>query len=170
MKKTLCILLSLLLALCLLGCYAITPVEFYYQQRSDPQSLPESVISAESREVSGHTDDLTYLLSLYLQGPLDAELKSPFPAGCKLVSAVPDGDTLCITLDSTFVTLENTQLTIACACLAKTCFSLTDAVQVQIQAAAEDNSKAVDVIIGIDSLILEDDGSSIPQPTTEETQ
>ena len=160
MKKILILLLVLSITMGLLGCVfssnIIEPVEFYYQTNSSPDSIPQQVIGSEVREATGHRNDLNYLLSLYLQGPLDPDLKSPFPPGCRLLSITWNGDTLVLTLNSTITSLDHMQRTIAGACIAKTCLSLTDIAQVQVKAAAPEQSDSMDMIITSDNLLLED--------------
>lgn len=175
MRRTLTLFLVLLLLLSFPGCHSgkssvMEPVTFFYLCRSDPNDIPDQVISSEIREASGHSGDLNYLLSLYLHGPLDQELKSPFPAGCELVSVIRLENTLCVTLDSSLTTLKDMRLTLACACLAKTCFSMADTDQVQIRAAASDYSESINITITKDSLLLEDNGASAPQSDSDEPQ
>jgi len=134
----------------------IEPVEFFYRQVSAPDDLPESVIASEIREATGHTGDLKYLLSLYLQGPLGETLSSPFPAGCRLLDVTWNGNTLVVILDSTITALGQMDRTVACACLARTCFSLTSLQQVQILATGEDADNSLDMLITADSLLLTD--------------
>ena len=131
----------------------IEPVEFFYQRTEYGYGGTDGVIAAETREASGHAGDLTYLLALYLRGPLDPTLKAPFPSGCKLLGFYMEGKTISLTLDSTFASLQNMDLTLACACLAKTCFSLTDATQVQITALTPDDVPSLDVTISAESLL-----------------
>lgn len=175
MKKIGLLVLALVLMVSPLGCgysrdNVVDPVEFYYQRISYGYYTFDGVITGESRDVTGHRNDLDYLLSLYLLGPLDGELKSPFPKNCKLLDVFYDGSTLCVILDETFATLENMERTIACACLAKTCFALTDVTQVQIQSDTSSKGSSIEMIIGADSLLLEDISSLNPHTTTQESQ
>ena len=161
MKRLLILFLIFLLTFQLGACSygqngIIEPVEFFYQCRSTSDSIPKSVISSEIREATGHTSDLNYLLSLYMQGPLDPELQSPFPAGCSLLSVTQNGDTLMVLLDATIMKADQIQQTITCACIARTCLSLTDVAQVQIKAAVPESANSLDMIITRDNLLLED--------------
>ena len=161
MKRLLMIPLVLLLALSFAACDfgqngIIEPVEFYYQCSATPDSIPKAVIGSEIREATGHTGDLNYLLSLYLQGPLDPELQSPFPAGCRLLSVTWNGDTLVVTLNAAITEADQIQQTITSACIAKTCLALTDVSQVQILAAAPESANSLDMVITRDNLLLED--------------
>lgn len=175
MRRALIALLVLLLLLGCTGCSfgkgnSMETAVFYYLRNSDPNDLPNQVIESETRETPGHSGDLNYLLSLYLQGPLDQELESPFPNGCELVSVIQLDDTLCVTLDSSLTELEDIRLTLACACMAQTCFSMVETEQVQIRAAAPDLSESISMTFSKDSLLLSDDGASVPQSNNDESQ
>lgn len=141
------------------------PVEFCYQQIAAPDTLPDTVFAYETREAAGHRNDMNYLLSLYLQGPLESDLKSPFPSGCRLLHISRENDTLIVTLDQTVTSLGQLEQTLACACLAQTCFSLTDVDTVQIIAEAEDPADSLNVTIHTESFLLEDLPAT--QPTEE---
>ena len=156
MKRCLTGILTLLLIWSLTACAlssAVEPVEFFYPCKSAPDSIPDTVIGSEMREATGHTGDLNYLLSLYLQGPHDPELLTPFPAGCRLLSVTWNGDTLVVTLDSTITALGQMQRTVASACIAKTCFGLTDVAQVQVKAAAPEQSDSLGITITPENLL-----------------
>lgn len=163
MRKRICLILAALLLLRLCACSFVSsgrePVEFYYLRSSFVYGAEDGVITSETRESSGHEGDLEYLLSLYLRGPLDEKLVSPFP-DCQIVEIRWDSKTLRLTFDAPFAQLEDIDLTLACACLAKTCFGMTDVRQVRIDAAAPDENSTVNITIDRDSLILED--NSIP--------
>ncbi|MBR3973269.1 MAG: GerMN domain-containing protein [Oscillospiraceae bacterium] len=161
MKKTVSFLLIAMMlfslgACTLQGSDIIEPVEFYYQRTEYSYGGADGVIAPEIREASGHAGDLPYLLALYLRGPLDSSLKAPFPTDSKILSFYLDGKTLSVTLDSTFASLQNMELTLACACFARTCFSLADVAQVQITALTPDDTPSLDITISADSLLLED--------------
>ena len=176
MKRTVCLILVLLLLGSLLGCHysengdILEPVEFFYPRRSGQYvyGAEDGVIAAELREASGHTGDLNYLLSMYLRGPQDKNLRSPFPAGCKLEEVRFDGNTICIVLSGEFTALENTELTLACASIAKTGLSLSGAQWVRINAASDEKTFAI--TLDADSLLLADYSAFEAQSVTEEPQ
>lgn len=167
MKKTACLLLAAVLLLSLWGCSfsgsGKEPIEFYYLRSTFVYGAEDGVITSETRESSGHGGDLQYLLSLYLRGPLDEKLVSPFP-DCRIVEIRRDSKALRLTFDAAFAQLEDIDLTLACACLAKTCFGLSDAHQIKIDAEAPDGNSAFSITLNRDSLILEDNAIS-PQQT-----
>ena len=165
MKRALCIFLILVLSFGLFGCRlgkrsdVLEPVEFYYPRKTDRfiYGSDNGVISAEIREASGHVNDLKYLFTMYLYGPQDSALRSPFPSGCKLSSLRTEEDTLYIRLSEEFATLENTELTLACAALAKTCFSITDFSHICIDATGSENT--VSITLDKDALLFADNST-----------
>ncbi len=171
MKKYLSYILILSLAVSLLGCSfghsgAVEPVTFYYTRNmQDPESFisnsQEGFFASEVREAAGHTGDLYYLLSLYLQGPLDHNLRSPFPTGCRVLTVYQKDGAVHVQLDQVFSSLENLELTVASACIAQTCIDLTDAEAVYITAKSTENTP-VDIVIHRDSLLLTDE---LPEET-----
>ena len=173
MKRLIPLCLILILLVPLFGCESAESdgtVEFYYQRASFVYGSDDGVIGSELREVSERTNTLPYVLSLYLRGPLDPGLKSPFPTGTKMLGVTQDGSTLCVTLDPSFTELKNMELTLACACIARTCFSLADVTQVQIRSIAPDEVDSVNMIISVDNLLLEDNSGLPQQSITEESQ
>ena len=169
MKRLLLILLALAMAAAILGCSIndsdiLEPVEFYYRLVLDENQVADMVIASEIREAAGHSGDLNYLLSQYLHGPLDETLTAPFPKGCKLQRITWDQDTLCVTLDSAITALKNMDRTLACACIAKTCFSLTEIGQVRIVAPGTENTDPLDMTIGRDDLLLRDTTAPTENP------
>lgn len=129
----------------------------------------DSVIGDEKRDVQGYTGNLEYLLLLYLRGPADAALASPFPDGMKLVEAELEGDTLRIVLGPSWGSLNNLEKALACACLTMTCLDLTDAVQVQIITEEDLASGEKPIVMDQSSFLLLDDGA-ILSTATESTE
>ena len=156
MKKLMSLLLVLTLCLSLTACADKNAVTYYYVRREDEYlyGTADGVMVGEAREAAGHADDLRYLLTLYFHGPVSENLKSPFPIGTQLVELAQEEDCLNIRLTSMFSVLEGADLTLACACLARTCFDLTDAQTVSIMAMGRET---VSMTIERDSLLLVDD-------------
>jgi len=115
MKRILCLMLAVLLVAGLLGCHysdsgdILEPVEFFYPRKSANfvYGSADGVITSEVREASGHMNDFPYLLSMYLRGPQDPALRSPFPAGCVLEEVRQEEDTLHVRLSEEFSSLEH---------------------------------------------------------------
>ena len=173
MKRTICLMLVFLFLASLSACYysesgdILEPVEFFYPRKPDyfVYGADDGVLAAEVREGSGHIGDLYYLLSMYLRGPQDETLRSPFPEGCKLKDVRFEEDMLRIVLSAEFTTLENLDLTIACASLAKTSLSLSGAQRMHIYAVSD--KKTLSITMDQDTLLLTDYSAFDVQAPTE---
>ena len=175
MRRFVCIILTLLMLLS--GCSTALnnikePVEFYYLRDCNKPDdykvyFSEGPFASEIREASGHRNDLYYLLSIYLRGPLDSGLISPFPAGCKVVKAHQDGRKLAVSLNTAFAELEDMDLTVACVCLAKTCMELANVDSVHIEVRDSNNKIIFTNTITSGSLLLEEISSPPTEPTAE---
>lgn len=162
MRKIIALLLIAVLLLGLVGCVQTADTAAFYYTRYEDSYLygqENAVIAAEYRDITGHAGDLKYLLTLYFHGPTMEYLCSPFPSGISLRSVERSGSTLLIELTPSLTVLNGTDLTLACACLAKTCFALTDAEAVTISAHG---LGFVSMTLTRDSLMLSDD-SPIPE-------
>ena len=174
MRKVICFLL--VLALYLSGCALgmdrwKEPVTFYYlREHSDADNsnvfFSKGAIGSEIREGAGHRNDLQYLITIYLQGPMDTQLKSLFPAGSQITDISVHERALTISLNAVLSQLNDMELTVAGACLAKTCMGLADVDTVHIEAHALDGKLLFTRSFTADNLLLEDTN---PQPT-ESTQ
>lgn len=175
MKRLLCLLLGMLLLGSLPACHfseggdILEPVEFCYVRSSDQflYGTESGVFGTEVREASGHRDDLNYLLSMYMRGPQSAQLLSPFPAGCRLRDIRYNGSTVCLVLTGELLTLENKDLTIACAALAQTCLGLSDATAVRIESEAD--GKAFSITLDASSLLLGESSTLNTLPVADES-
>ena len=162
MNKLICLLLVVGLILSLCGCSydgIQEPVSFYYRNIENDYSSEHVVIAPELREASGHRHDPEYLLNLYLHGPSDPFLMSPFPEGTKLIKCKIQDNVLSVQLSNQISKMNDLDLTLACACIAKTCFSIADVSKVQITAGDPNHIDYVDIMISPDD-ILEIDNSA----------
>ena len=132
MKRILCLFLCLLF---LCGCSARksrdTSTAFYYCRMNSIITRTETSVVAERREVSADSSDLKNLLSLYLMGPQEEELVSPFQ-GMKLSSVQQKKDQLFIELTCSDKSLTDIRFSLASACMAMTCLELLDTTQITI--------------------------------------
>lgn len=173
MKQLLCLTLALLMFTGFFGCHysesgdILEPVEFFYPRNPDHYvyGTNDGVFAAEIREASGHAGDLNYLLTMYLYGPQDTTLRSPFPAGCKPEIIRQEDDILYLVISSQFAELDSLSLTVACASLTKTCLSMTDVRQVSINSTSAD--KSIHITMDADSLLMSDYNAFDIQPVTE---
>ena len=160
MKRLLCFLFALML-LFLCGCTGSAgedPAVFYYCRTEYSFGSDSAVIAAEERDITGHEGDLQYLLSLYLVGPLDEELESPFPSRTKVLSVLQENDTILLEITDCSNLLSDVHFSLGCACLAMTTLDLTHAAQVTIISGEET------VTLNPDSLLLYD--NAIPTETS----
>ena len=136
------------------------PVTFYYLRNygvaDNDQFFFEGAIGSEVREAAGHRDDLSYLLALYLQGPHDSQLKRPFPVGSKILKTTLEDGTLLIVMNSVSSRFREMDVTISCACIARTCLGLVDANTVTVESHGPDGRILFSRTFTIDNLILED--------------
>ena len=128
MKRIILFLLLLSLTLSCLGCQGGTDAEhaFYYlrTENSIAYGKEDALIAAESQDL-GQDMDLEDILRLYLNGPAEEKLRSPFPKETQLLSVAEESETLTLVLSLEFSTLDGIQLTLAGACLTATCHDLT---------------------------------------------
>lgn len=135
MKRILCVLLILSMA-AFSGCGRrdANTVSFYYCRNPENYQYFEEngVIQAESREITGHRSDLRYVVGLYLAGPLEEELESPFSKTTRLVSAQKSGETIQIQLSDQDQSLSDASFSLACACLTLTCMNIFSCTEVTV--------------------------------------
>ena len=133
-------------------------VEFYYLRANSEYiyGAADGVIAGETRMVPGYTEDLTYLLKLYLEGPLREEHESPLPLDTALIGHATTGDVLNITLNGDFDRMTDMEFTLATACIARTCFDITPVRQVSILYTSMIKDPRT-VTITRDALMLVDD-------------
>lgn len=137
MRKFLCILLCFAALFCT-GCSDDNATfQFYYTRQDYAFTEEDPVIAVEIRKAPGHEDDLEYLLHMYVEGPLDDSLVSPFPKGTLLQGFTYSDATLYVTLNEPFAQLDGIDHTIAAACIAYTGFDLTSAEKVVIKCNSE---------------------------------
>ena len=110
-------------------------VTFYYARKDFSYGTPDGTIGSEQRDVRGHEQDLNYLLGLYLEGPLSENLQSPLPGKSyvRILDLEKVGDALHITLSDLSAVMSDSEFTMACACLTKTCIEFTNVQAVLIE-------------------------------------
>lgn len=166
MKRFLCIILCLLLLLSMTACghkkeEFTDPVHYYYLRVQSQDNIhhgsDDSVMLPEVREGHGLLEDTGRLLENYLAGPVSETCRSPFPAGTVLVGWEMDGTTLCVTLSDQAAELTGIDLTLACACLARTFMELTGAGAVRIRAESLELDGKVSITMNQSILVLLDE-------------
>lgn len=155
MKRVLILVMIIAVMASLAACAgADDTVYFYYTPSQISYGSDRDMIVGEARSSLSRDDDLSYLLSFYFQGPLDQELELPVPIGAQVLSIRRNGDTLTLVMSQEFSQLKDLDLTLACSCIAKTCFGLTDATYVSIITETENPLKFT---VSRDGLTLTDE-------------
>ena len=128
MNRFIAFALLLSLALSLWGCSRGIQdgAAFHYCRKDYLYGQENGVIAPEQRDITGHVGDLSFLISLYLMGPLDEELKSPFPKNTRLELLEFTRHGLQIQLSPVPDSFTDSEFTLACACLTLTCLEITD--------------------------------------------
>ena len=142
MKRILSGMLAVFLLLLLWGCEGLHPgakneVTFYYPRTEFQFGTAEGVISPEPRDMSGHLDDLDYLLRMYLLGPLDKALEPVFPKGTRLMSWEETPEAIRLVLSEAGGEMPEIQFTLACACISKTFMELRGIGQVTVERGSQ---------------------------------
>lgn len=154
MKRILCLILILLIIIPILGCSSpsFDPVIFYYCRNPKEYQYFEAdgVIASEGRDLNGHSGDLQYLIALYLAGPLDEDLISPFPKKTRLVEAERQPGSVLIELTDLSSTMTDSEFSLAAACLAKTCIPFVGVNEATIRSGART------ITINAENIILSD--------------
>ena len=156
MKQLISLLLSAALLLCLAGCQSSdsNSAQFYYCCNPENRSYFEenSMIQAESRDLTGHRTDLHYMLGLYLAGPKDEDLVVPFSRQTKLLSVRQENETIVVELSDHTMSLSDSEFSLSCACLTMTCMDFVQCQSVTIRSGDRSATMTRDNIILKDTL------------------
>lgn len=161
MKKTFCCFLAFLLCLPLMGCQAPDSgtVPFFYSRSPELYQYFENdgVIQFENRDLTGHSNDLRYMVGLYLAGPLEEGLTLPFTKSTRLQSVEKEGNSIVIRLSDHAELMTASEFSLACACLALTCMNDTGCEEVTVISGERS------LVMNADNILLYD---SLPQQET----
>ena len=154
MKRLYLYILLLACLFCLHGCTEKEePVIFYYPQAEVSYHSDIGVIASETREALSRDDSLGYLLSFYLEGPIDPTLQLPVPEGTQVLRMMPYESGIALIMSQEFAQLEGIDLTVACTSISRTCFDLTDLQEITFSVVTQKN---VIRIVHRDSIVLTD--------------
>ncbi len=161
MKRILSVLICTALLLCLLGCQADKPdyeqpVQLYYRTAPAENGISDSVIGAVTAEGAPYAGDPTAMLNEYLKGTGEAGFLTTFPASTKLLSLEIKDGAVHLLLNASIARLTGADLTVACACIAKTTMELTNTTAIHIRASGDTLDGAEEIVMTESSLILED--------------
>lgn len=151
----------LLLILALSGCSGKNntveqPANFYYCTSSISFDTAHGVIAPETRDIAGFEQDLTALINHYLRGPNSSNLTSPFPNGSAVLWINQSDRELTLIMNQQFTQLTGLNLSLACSCISKTIFSLTDFESITIRARDTNLDGTKSVTMTRDSILIQD--------------
>ena len=146
----------LIVMILLTACESVNPdsVTFYYFREPQQYQYFEdnSVICTEKRDLLGHRSDLQYMAGLYLAGPLEEGMSSPFTKNTRLLSIQQVNSEILVELSEHTAALTDSEFTLSSACLAKTCMDFTRCDAVTVTAGDRTVTMTRDNIVLIDSL------------------
>lgn len=153
------LLLSLLLLCTMAGCHPEEemkrPVNFYYVTSELSFKLEDTVIQKEVRDC-GDLANPQSQIRLYLKGPVNENLRSPFPANLELLYLSQHEQHLLINLSGELASLSGLELMLSCSCLALTCMELTGAESITIRANGASMDGQDEITLDKDSILLLD--------------
>lgn len=148
--------LILLLMIFLTACQPVNldSVTFYYFRESDQYQYFEDngVICTENRDLLGHRSDLQYMAGLYLAGPLEEGMASPFTKSTRLLSIQQVDSEILVELSEHTAVLTDSEFTLSSACLAMTCMDFTPCDAVTVTAGDRSVTLTLENIVLFDSL------------------
>lgn len=161
MKRHICFLICVLILFSLAACMSTpaetpqSPVKFYYPRTEFLYGKPNGVISWEVRSGDVFQEDLALLMESYLNGPTTEQLRNPFPNSLNFLLYSWEEKALFLTFSREINFLKGIDLTLACTCIAKTCFDLTDADSIHI--LSDDMKEESVITIYRDQVLTYDD-------------
>ena len=170
MKRIMAFALAVILLTSFCGCAVKDDKEgkwmaFYYCRGDMSSHVPSGVLTREMRQIPEGQTDPEKILELYLQGPRMQELKNVFPPNCRLVSLTVEEELTEVCLSREIGQLEGMDLTIACACLAKTLmeFNGTQTLRIRGQNMVLAGQEYIEMRYG--DLIMDDKSAVTTEPT-----
>lgn len=156
MKRLISLLLcfALVFVLCACGAHDGSGTSFYYCRSPEQyQYFDENgVIQAEQRDLTGHRNDLKYMMGLYLAGPMEENLIAPFNKSTRLLSIQKEENTVLVELSDHTSTLSDAEFALSCACLTLTCMEFTPCEAVTIVSGSRSITMDRDTILLYDTL------------------
>ena len=156
MKRLFTVCIGILTFLLLTGCspQESNATSFYYCRNPEQYQYfaRDAVIRSEERDLLGHRDDIKYMVSLYLAGPLEEDLRSPFVKTTRLLSVDETDGSVFIELSDLGTALSDSEFTLACACLTLTCLDFVHCAGVTITSGSRSVTMNADSILLFDVL------------------
>lgn len=161
MKRILALILCAALVFPLFGCARQElqyPGNFYYRRFEIAYGTEDGVIAAEERELAGISGDLDALFDAYFSGPESSGLESPFPRDTQVVSWEIGEETLELTMNDSFGAMSGVELSIACACIARTFLELAPVTQVRFRLSEGLLGGEQSITLSNETIKVHDDG------------
>ena len=170
MKRITAFVLAAVLMCSLCGCAPETTkkgtwISFYYCREDMSSYVPDSVITQELRQISDDVTDLIAIMDLYLQGPRAPELKNVFPPNCRVVRLTVEEEVSEVCLSKEIGQLEGMNLTVACACFAKTLMELSGTKILRIRGDKVSLAGLEYVEMHYGNLVFDDESAVATEPT-----
>lgn len=134
-----------------------TPADFFYCRSNVSFDTQNGVITSERRETADFTDDLAALVNHYLQGPISSHLRSPFPENSAVLWISSSDSELILVMNPQFTQLTDLDLSLACTCLCKTLFQLSQVDRITIRGLGDTIDEQATIVITRDSVLLWDE-------------
>ena len=161
-KSLLCLLLTTALLLSSCGKnYDDTSCAFYYPYEQTHYSQQDGVIGSHTESIPNGRSDYKSTLNRYLQGITPNGFINPFPAGSAVINVTLDGNKAIITINSRLAALKDIELSIACACLVNTVFSLIPVQTVILQAESTFSDSSIYKVYSKESFLTGDNAKEL---------
>lgn len=155
-RFALCLAMILLLSACTLTSEQTHDGEqavFFYENRNADQLTEVVPIGSENRYFGDYS--ISDFLDLYLRGPEDERLQSPFPAGTQVLDIHSGNGELTLTMSGEYFTLYGVNLSVANCCLASTVCSYVNLASVTIM----DETETIRMEVRPDDYLLQRDNT-----------
>ena len=176
MKQFLSVLLAGIILLSLCACTPkqetfISPLNLYFLKIQPVDHIHhgsvDSVIGPLQIEGNMIRKNPTLVLEAYFSTPDTESFRSPFPDHTQLIKWEENGTMLCITLSDELAQMTGIELSLACACLTRTCLELWQYDAVQIRAETQLLDGRPSITMNAENLLLIDDTFDDPESMDE---
>lgn len=138
------------------------PFRFYYRTSDGEEgTVNQEPMDYELREIAGHEADYQWILEQYFKGPESGNLSAPFQKSTRLISVRLIDAQMRLMVSDDFSELSGIDMTLACACIARTCLGFEGVESVSISAAGASLGGKSAVVMHEDDIILKDSGVDI---------
>ena len=139
-------------------------VQFYYPTEKVKHGTEQGVIASETRYFN-EEEALLNIISMYIQGPVSEDLRSPFPADLTVKELIRSSASIKMILSDHIAEQSGINLTLTCACIQKTLNGITGVDAVQIAAENEKINNQDMLILNSNNIFLIDSVISNPAPS-----